>query len=125
VSEDEFESGLRRILNFGHTFGHAIELTQKIKHGFAVAAGMELAARFSFLKGFISENERDTIIDILKRFKLTGSMPTDEDEMRRLLLHDKKKAGNSINFVFLEKIGQAIVKKTDIDEIMAFYKTFI
>ena len=44
VSEDELETGLRRILNFGHTFGHTIELTQKIKHGFAVASGMELAA---------------------------------------------------------------------------------
>ena len=130
VSQDEFESGLRRILNFGHTFGHAIELTQKIKHGFAVASGMELAAWFSFSKGFISENERDTIIDILKRFKITvetrliASLPN-EDEIRRLLLHDKKKSGDSINFVFLEGIGQAAVKKTDIDEIMEFYKNMI
>lgn len=122
VSEDEFETGLRRILNFGHTFGHAIELTQKIKHGFAVASGMELAVWFSFTKGFISEVERDRIINILKRFKLTGAILTDEDEMRRLILHDKKKAGDFINFVFLEKIGQAIVKKINIDEIMEFYR---
>jgi 3-dehydroquinate synthase len=125
VSEDEFETGLRRILNFGHTFGHAIELTQKIKHGFAVAAGMELAAWFSFAKGFISEGERDRIIGILKRFKLTGAVLAGEDEIRRLILHDKKKAGESINFVFLEKIGQAVVKKINIDEIMGFYKTFV
>jgi 3-dehydroquinate synthase len=124
VSEDEFESGLRRILNFGHTFGHAIELTQKIKHGFAVAAGMELAARFSFAKGFISENERDSIVNILKQFKLTRAMPADKDEIRRLILHDKKKSGDFINFVFLEGIGQATVKKTNIDEIMEFYKIF-
>jgi len=125
VSQDEFETGLRRILNFGHTFGHAIELTHKIKHGFAVALGMELAAWFSFTKGFISEDERDMIIDLLKHFKFTGVMLPNGDEMRRLILHDKKKAGNSINFVFSEGIGQAIVKKTDISEIMEFYKTFI
>ena len=125
VSEDEMETGLRRILNFGHTFGHAIELTQNVKHGFAVASGMELATWFSFTKGFISENERDRIIEILKRFKLTGAMLPDEDKMRRLILHDKKKAGDCINFVFSEGIGQALVKKIDIAEIMEFYKTFI
>jgi 3-dehydroquinate synthase len=125
VAEDEFENGLRRILNFGHTFGHAIELTQNIKHGFAVASGMELAACFSFVKGFISEGEKNRIIDILKRFKLTVAMPTDENEIRRLILHDKKKAGNSINFVFSEGIGQAVVKKIGINEIMEFYGAFI
>ena len=125
VSQDEMETGLRRILNFGHTFGHAIELTQNVKHGFAVASGMELAARFSFAKGFISKDERDMIIDILKRFNLTVDMPTCEDEMRRLILHDKKKAGDYINFVFSEGIGQALVKKVDIAEIMEFYRAFI
>ena len=47
VSDDEKENGLRRILNFGHTFGHAIEVHESVKHGFAVASGMELAAAFS------------------------------------------------------------------------------
>ena len=125
VAEDELETGLRRILNFGHTFGHAIELTQKIKHGFAVASGMELAAWFSFTKGFISEDDRDRIINILKRFKLTVTVPICEDEMRRLILHDKKKAGESINFVFSEGIGRAVVKKIDINEIMEFYRVFV
>jgi 3-dehydroquinate synthase len=125
VAEDELEMGLRRILNFGHTFGHAIELTQKIKHGFAVASGMELAAWFSFTKGFISEDDRDRIINILKRFKLITTAPICEDEMRRLILRDKKKAGESINFVFSEGIGRAVVKKIDINEIMEFYRVFV
>jgi len=125
VAEDEFETGLRRILNFGHTFGHAIELTQKIKHGFAVVAGMELAAWFSFAKGFISEDEKNRIINILKRFQLTGNAISDENEMRRLIASDKKKSGDFVNFVFSERLGQAVVKKTAIDEIMEFYRTFI
>ena len=53
VTEDEMETGLRRILNFGHTFGHAIEMQTRIKHGFAVAAGMELATDFSYERGLI------------------------------------------------------------------------
>jgi len=125
VSEDELETGLRRILNFGHTFGHAIELTQNVKHGFAVASGMELATWFSFVKGLICKDERDRIIDILKKFKLTGAKLTDENEMRRLVLHDKKKTGDSINFVFSEGIGQTTVKMINIAEIMEFYVTFI
>ena len=55
VTEDEMEMGLRRILNFGHTFGHAIEMQTKVKHGFAVAAGMELATDFSFKRGLIDQ----------------------------------------------------------------------
>jgi len=125
VSQDELETGLRRILNFGHTFGHAIELTQNVKHGFAVASGMELDAWFSFIKGFISEDERDKIIDILKRFKLTTTIPTCEDEIRRLILHDKKKAGDAINYVFSQGIGQTVVEKIGIAEIMEFYRAFV
>lgn len=123
VAEDEHETGLRRILNFGHTLGHAIELTQKIKHGFAVASGMELAVRFSFAKGFISEEEKDMITGILRHFRLTGAAMPCEDEMLRMIVHDKKKAGSSINFVFSEGIGRATVKTTGIDEIMEFYRT--
>ena len=51
VSEDEKETGLRRILNFGHTYGHAIEMYKSFRHGFAVASGMELAADFIRVKG--------------------------------------------------------------------------
>ena len=53
VSNDEMENGLRRILNFGHTFGHAIEIQKGLKHGFAVALGMELATDFSFERKMI------------------------------------------------------------------------
>ena len=58
VTEDERETGLRRILNFGHTYGHAIEMQKSVKHGFAVASGMELATDFSFEKGLISTVRR-------------------------------------------------------------------
>ena len=61
VTEDEKETGLRRILNFGHTYGHAIEMYTSVKHGFAVASGMELATWLSFEKGLIRTCEMDRI----------------------------------------------------------------
>ena len=70
VSEDEKENGLRRILNFGHTYGHAIEMHMSVKHGFAVASGMELAAEFSDREGIYSaEEEKERIVNILKRLQ--------------------------------------------------------
>jgi len=70
VSKDEKENNLRRILNFGHTFGHAVEMQKSMKHGFAVAKGMQFATDFSLQKGFISSAIRERIINLLQRFKL-------------------------------------------------------
>lgn len=124
VSEDENETGLRRILNFGHTFGHAIELQRSAKHGFAVASGMELASEFSCEKGFVSTEEKKRITDLLRHFNLLDNKYISDKEMEELIQHDKKKAGSSIHFVFTEGIGQASVKKISVSEIMAFYKKF-
>lgn len=124
VSEDEKENGLRRILNFGHTYGHAIELQRAVKHGFAIASGMEIASEFSYEKGMISLREKDRIINLLRRFRLLDNNYIQEKEMSNLIQHDKKKSGSSIHFVFTEGIGQASVSKTGFGEIMDFYKKF-
>jgi 3-dehydroquinate synthase len=124
VTEDEKETGLRRILNFGHTFGHAIELQKGVKHGFAVASGMEIATFFSFEKGLISLNEKDRIINLLKKFCLLGDHNITNDQMEQLILHDKKKTGTGIYFVFTEGIGKAIVKKVSVVEVINFFKRF-
>lgn len=124
VSEDENETGLRRILNFGHTYGHAIELQRSVKHGFAVASGMELASEFSCDRGYVSVGEKDRIIEMLNRFHLLDRKYITDREMEDLIKHDKKKAGSSIHFVFTEGIGQASVKKTSVSDIISFYKKF-
>jgi len=124
VSEDEKETGLRRILNFGHTYGHAIELQKAVKHGFAVAAGMEIATDFSFEKGYISKDERKRIINLLKRFKLISDLKLTDDQMQNLVVHDKKKSGQYIFFVFTRGIGKAIVEKVPVGDILGFYKRF-
>ena len=124
VSLDEKETGIRRILNFGHTYGHAVEMQMSVKHGFAIATGMELSTEFSFSKGLISVAEKDRIISLLKSFDLIGDHNIPDDQLERLILHDKKKTGLNIHFVFTEGIGKAIVKKVPAIELVDFYKRF-
>lgn len=124
VSNDEMETGLRRILNFGHTFGHAIEIQKGLKHGFAVALGMELATEFSFEKKLISIEERNRIICMLKRFKLIDWIDLTDRQMENLITHDKKKTGADINFVFVSGIGKAVIKKVSVIELLDFYRRF-
>jgi 3-dehydroquinate synthase len=122
VSQDEKEKGLRRILNFGHTFGHAVEMHKMLKHGFAIAAGMQLATDFSYEKGYINHEEKARIIDLLKKFKLIDNLEMSEDQMAKLVIHDKKKSGTDIHFVFVQGIGKAISEKVPVTEILGFYK---
>ena len=124
VSEDEKESGLRRILNFGHTFGHAIEMQKGVRHGFAVASGMVLATEFSFKRRYINLVEKQRIIRLLERFKLLTELDLTGNQMEELVLHDKKKTGTEIHFVFTQGIGKAIVEKVPVDEVLDFYNKF-
>ena len=124
VTEDERENGLRRILNFGHTFGHAIELKRKVKHGFAVASGMKIASYFSFYQGLIGIDERDRIINLLKRFSLIEDQHFSDDEILKLIMHDKKKSGSEIHFVFIQGLGKALVKKIPVTEVLDLYRRF-
>jgi 3-dehydroquinate synthase len=124
VSEDERENGLRRILNFGHTYGHAIELQKAVKHGFAVASGMELAAEFSFERGLIRTCDKERIINLLRKFGLLETHIISDDQIEQLIMHDKKKSGNDIHFVFTEGIGKAVVEKISVGDVIDFYKRF-
>jgi 3-dehydroquinate synthase len=122
VSEDEKEAGLRRILNFGHTYGHAIELYKSFRHGYAVACGMELAAGFSLQKGYITDDEYTRVTDLLRRFKLLRRHSIPDDQVSHLIMHDKKKSGDEIYFVFMEGIGQAVTEKIPLTEVVDFYR---
>lgn len=122
VSEDEKESGLRRILNFGHTYGHAIEMYKSFRHGYAVASGMALAANFSLSRGYISEEEFNRVIALLKSFRLLRRHDIPDDQISQLIMRDKKKSGNEIYFVFMGGIGKADVEKIPIIEAVDFYR---
>jgi len=121
VSEDEREDGLRRILNFGHTYGHAFELYKSLRHGYAVAAGMALAADFSFARGHINGVGRDRILNVLKTYKLLRRYDIPDNQIGQLILHDKKKTGDDMYFVFTTGIGKTLIEKIPVSEIVEFY----
>lgn len=125
VTKDEKETGVRRILNFGHTLGHAVEMHESLKHGFAVASGMEFATEFSYSKGFLSKDEKVRITKMLKKFNLLERYNIPVTQIEKLIRHDKKKIGDSIHFVFSRGIGKTEVIKVTVDEILGFYKKFI
>jgi 3-dehydroquinate synthase len=125
VSEDEREKGLRRILNFGHTFGHAIEMEKELKHGFAVAAGIELAAIFSYEKGLCNREDMQRVIAMLNLYDLTGNTAIPVESMKNLILHDKKIAGDDIHFIFTCGPGNAVVQKIPAAGAIEFYQRHI
>lgn len=111
VARDEREGGLRRLLNFGHTLGHAVEaLTgyRRVLHGEAVAMGMVFAARRSEELGIAEEPVRERLEELLRRAGLPVEMP---DRPRRAYLRalrvDKKRQDDRIHFVALRRMGRA------------------
>ena len=114
VAEDEKESGIRAILNLGHTFGHAIETHQGYGtwlHGEAVAAGMLMAADLSWRIGNIGQSDVNMLEDILKRANLPCIPPAEmtPDDFIGLMSVDKKVLDGQLRFVLLEEIGKALV----------------
>jgi 3-dehydroquinate synthase len=117
VSRDEKEKGERKKLNFGHTFGHAIEKTQGLPHGEAVSLGMVLASSLSVKKGLITQADADRITRLLSRYNLPTRITWDRAAMVDALKRDKKRKGESIQFVLLEAIGKSLIMDIAIDEL--------
>ncbi|MBU0988971.1 MAG: 3-dehydroquinate synthase [Proteobacteria bacterium] len=117
VNRDEKEKGERRKLNFGHTFGHAIEKTTGISHGEAVSAGMVIASRLSRQMGYLSMEETEKIEILLKKLRLPTRLQIDHGRVIDALGKDKKRNRVSINFVLLKAIGHAFVKEISINEL--------
>ena len=114
VAQDEKEAGIRAILNFGHTFGHAIETATgygKWLHGEAVAAGMVMAADLSCLEGLLSTNDAGYVKQLILRCGLPVEPPQDlnTDTFLSLMGRDKKAEAGVIRFILLEQLGKAFV----------------
>lgn len=113
VEIDETEKGLRRILNFGHTVGHAIEAESQysLSHGEAVAMGMAAAALVSERQRYLCADDRERILTTIGKVGLPTRIPANLNR-EGILLHlatDKKKAGGKIHFVLLRKPGMPFV----------------
>ncbi|MEN8153152.1 MAG: 3-dehydroquinate synthase [Acidobacteriota bacterium] len=120
VRKDELESGERKILNFGHTFGHAFEKITKISHGEAVAIGMVWAAEFSLREGLLSREGKEKVVNILKKFGLPVFKKFNGNKLKKIIRADKKRSLEYINFVFLKEPGVSVVKKTGFKKIEGF-----
>ena len=117
VEKDEKENGLRKILNFGHTFAHAFEASlnysKKLNHGEAVILGINSALKFSHLRKILKSNEYDFIIKHLKKYQLPFSIKKyfsikDLKKILYFMTTDKKNNSNQINLVLLKKIGHPV-----------------
>ena len=116
VELDEFDQKERMLLNFGHTFGHAIELKYGYKHGEAVAIGMLMAINMGIDLKITPKECYGVIYDILKLYDL----PVDNYDYKDYLkdvFYDKKNIAGTINFIFLNELGNAIIYKMTEDEV--------
>lgn len=111
------ERGERRKLNFGHTFGHAIEKTTGISHGEAVGIGMAIASRLSHKWGYLTLDAVERIEALLTKLGLPVRSHCAPEALLDAMRKDKKRNGGSIHFVLLEAVGQAVVKEMPIHEL--------
>ncbi len=136
VAEDETETGVRALLNLGHTFGHALEAacgySDRLLHGEGVSIGMVQAFRFSEQLGHCAKGTADRVVSHLKRANLpthssdiSGTLPPPED-LLNLMRQDKKAVGGKLTFILARSIGDAFIAK-DVEDakVLAFLKADI
>jgi 3-dehydroquinate synthase len=126
VRQDEREGGLRAILNFGHTFGHAIEAGLgygKWLHGEAVGCGMVMAADLSLRLGYIDEAAKARVVALVKAAGLpTGAPDLGEQRWLELMEVDKKAEGGQVRFILMKPLGTHIITAVPRDAVLATIK---
>ncbi|MDU0352793.1 3-dehydroquinate synthase [Paraglaciecola aquimarina] len=123
VAIDERESGLRAILNLGHTFGHAIEAEQGYGnwlHGEAVATGIVLASAVATKMNWLEASEYSRIESLLQAFELPTNAPSDMhfDEFIKHMRHDKKVLAGNLVFIIPQGIGKSVITKDVSEEVL-------
>lgn len=121
VVRDEHEGGLRMILNFGHTLGHAIEATSGYgswSHGEAVAVGMVMAARFGSFLGITPAGVDQALVKCCELHHLpTALVDSSVEALMTAVRHDKKVRGDLVKFVFARSLGEAVVESVSVDQL--------
>lgn len=122
VEADEREAGERRLLNFGHTLGHALEAQShfRLSHGRAVAAGMMLVTRAAERTGLTAPGTAEDIAALLRRYGLPDGDGTPPEEYLPYAALDKKRAGDSLSLVLLRRIGDGYIHPIPADSLPAF-----
>ena len=123
VEQDEFDTGLRMLLNFGHTLGHAVEQHfgySHFTHGEGVAIGMyQLTARTEEL-GITEAGTAERIKSVLAKYNLPCDAGVEKSQLLDTMARDKKKNGNSITLIVLKEIGEGVLQKTNWSDVPAY-----
>jgi len=124
VEMDERDTGIRQLLNFGHTIGHGIEKHSdyKVTHGKAVATGMAITGRGAWRMGLCAEECHTEIADMLKRFGLPYETGIRPGLLIEAALSDKKRSGKRITEVLPERIGKCVLHSFSMEELEEFIK---
>lgn len=122
VSVDEKDTGIRQLLNFGHTPAHSIELLSEfgISHGSAVAIGMVTVTKAAIKAGFCEENTLAVLNALLTKYKLPAELVFSHKEIAEIALNDKKRAGDSITLVIPEEAGKCVLRKFPVSQLESF-----
>ena len=124
VNKDEKELGIRAVLNFGHTIGHAIEINSnfEISYGSAVAIGMIIAAKGAFKTGMCENDLSDVIKEVLLKNNLPVSCPFTAEALYKVSCSDKKRSGDTVKLIVPEKMGKCVGKKVPLTQMLAFIR---
>lgn len=122
VLNDEKEVGERKLLNFGHTLGHAIENLYQLPHGHAVSIGMVAACRISEeIQGFAS-TDKERVVQLLQQYSLPTQLDFDKEQAMAILLKDKKQSAGTVQFILLSAIGQAEIVPIGIEQLTHLFE---
>ena len=124
VSADEFDRDCRALLNLGHTVGHAAEACSgySLLHGEAVAMGLSAIARASAVRGICSSETADCIIALLHKYGLPTEIPFSASELRREMLRDKKRSGNTLKLIVPEAIGRCRTETVPVGDLESWLR---
>jgi 3-dehydroquinate synthase len=115
VQQDEFENAGRKLLNFGHTLGHALENQYSLSHGQAISIGMTYACQIS--KQITGFKETNRVVSILERYGLPTYAKFDKQKVFHALKMDKKRERKEMSYVLLEKVGTGVIKTISLDQL--------
>jgi len=125
VEKDERETeGMRKLLNLGHTLGHAIEKLSgyTVAHGIAVAKGLALIAKISVKNGLLSVQDGDKIVRLLNAYGFDLTCPYTPEELASVVMMDKKSDGAGVEFVMIYRIGRCALLRVDADKVAEFIR---
>ncbi len=122
VQADEYDRGARKLLNFGHTVGHALEAISgySLSHGAAVAIGMAVMARCAFAAGHCESHTKNSILDILQKFGLPIHTEASAQSLYQIALLDKKRCADTVSLVVPKEIGVCTLLPTHINDLKSF-----